>query len=473
MNIRKIALLNNTDYTISRPIVKTVVEDFKQSIIKNKDIFTYYLNNNTDTDFDSNDNVWNNAVNNSLLEVSYEKDTDSERALNNTVLRVNHYAIMLDKEIGYSVSPNTQYTKYILTLKYYDRNRNVLVRLLNYLKSAYSKDSLYQTHDVEYYYTIPDSVLALTKNIADIKGLNLYEYMESIALVELDFQKSRTNKYSIPVVREKQVSVISTLETDPYELKIDKDDNGYYVELPFRIDVEEPVSLMLEYPILVYNKPINDIFIPVTEIPKDAYTSSFYLKALGEIASNMRTYMDNNRPVIRIPLFDRWNIPEPSIEGMLPLVQFLLQIDENKPNELFNINDLISIMVNEKVVNYIKNRPGDHLFRIGRDIFLFKLYSNNEIADYDLYLDNDGIVKSKEPLDIKKQYHLVMYAIWDLNLLYNIDGKLEPLIPEYFDILKSIYLDPRENGGFTRYTVNILRIIAYTFNILDELDNKI
>jgi hypothetical protein len=71
MDIRKIALLNNVEQTITRPIIKTVVKDIKDRILRDEPL-EIWLNNNEDS-FETNKNVYDNEINQSTLEILYEE----------------------------------------------------------------------------------------------------------------------------------------------------------------------------------------------------------------------------------------------------------------------------------------------------------------------------------------------------------------------------------------------------------------
>lgn len=457
-------MIDNVEYTIHRPILTSIINDLKNSIFKNKDIYTEYLNNYEDSDFDSTNNIYDNNSKNEYLEISSEITSNEDRALENTVLRRNHKALLIDSSISFSVAPNTINTRFAITLKYYNKSKNSIVKLINKLKLSIINNSYYDQHEVKYYYTLPVNLLILIKNINTLKNgvnTNYYPYLNTIATNSIDYVNSRTKDYSVPTIRENQ-PVIGNFETDFFNVnKIDKEDRGWYIELEYIVDIEIPTNLLVFYPMLINNKVIDTMFIPKGDTLTFIRGSSNVIDALSTITgSHFTDSIKNNLAILNYPIYDNFTPTVRVKPGMYRLISLLTKLNPINMFLLLNITSIENILVNKSVTDYIKTRVGNSLFNSYEDLFHFELYENEMITDKKLYIDNNFNIKSVKPLDINKTYRLILHCLYDLNMLTHRDRLQNDILTEYMDILSSISVDGRYDNNPSRYTVLITNIFT-------------
>jgi len=465
--IKRLVMLDGIEYTVHRPILTSVVNDLKKSIFKDEDIYTIYLNNLEDSDFDSTKNIYNNEVKNKILEISAEIISNEDMAMTNNVLRNNHNPILLDNDIMFKVMPNTINTVFNITLKYIDHSKSNIVKLLNHLKLTTINDSYYDQHNVEYYYDLPVNLLNLIRNIYTLKtnaSTPYYPYLNEIAVDSIDYVNSRTGDYSIPVIRERQ-PVMGNFETDFFSKnKIDKDDHGWYVELEYKLTIDIPTNLLIEYPILVNNKSIDKKYIPEDKhkhIDLIKGASNVIDALAGITGSYFNDRISNNEAIINFPIADEFTPGISNKPDMFRLISFMCMLDETKLSMLLNLQDIDNIIINKSIIEYMKTRVGNSLFNPYEDIFHFELFENNTLVDKKLFLDNDFNIKSKLPLDITKTYRLVLNTMYNLNDIPYLDGLTTSKLSEYMDILNSINVNGVYNMPNQMYTV----MLTYIFSV--------
>jgi hypothetical protein len=459
-------MLDNIEYTIHRPILTSIINDLKETVFKNKDIYTDYINNYEDSDFDSSKNIYNNNVKNERLEILSEIISNDNLALTNNVLRNNNKPLFVDDDITFRVIPNTINTTFNITLKYYNNSKNNIVKLLNKLKLSTINNNYFAQHTVEYYYNLPVGLLSLIKNINTLKNgedTAYYPYIDSITTEAIDYINSRTKDYSIPTVREKQ-PVIGNFETDFFSKnKLDKDEKGWYIELEYIVDIDIPTNLIVQYPILVNNKQINKLYIPDDKHTEIIYGASDVIDALYRVTGSYFTdRLRNDLAILNYPMCDEFKPTIKTKPNMLRLMSLMCKLDSKDLTTLMNLNDFDNIIINKDIITYLKTRIGTTLFNPYEDIFHFELYENNNLVDKQLYVDEEFNIKTDVELDITKTYRLIFNAMYDLNSIPYTDRLENDVLTEYMGILNTINIQGVYNTSPTMYSVMITYI--YTVN---------
>jgi len=434
----RLVMLNNIDNTIHKRVVNDIVNEVKTDWFSNKDIYTIYLNNLTDSEFESTKNIWSNEYKEKLLEVEYEViDTEELMYANNFNSGIWNNPIMLDKPIMFGVEPLDINTQYKVKFKLHAKSRVYLQRILNTLKSTMISSGVNKL-DVKtnYYYTIPKELLGLLKNIYKLKTGNdtgYYSYIENITIKPIDYLNSKSGDYQIPIYREEQ-EVIGFVDTETYDInRIERSENGWSLEFELTIEANIPRMLKVQYPLLVHNQMLDKIYYP----PQDKWIlvdPRGLLSAIDQyfMLNNINRTLTNNvhRSIISYPTFDQIEYIVPTKPGMIRLLSMLVVIDKDNPDIIFSINDLRSILYNKFIPDYLEKTVNDP-FTPYKDIFHIELFENRVIVDKDLYLDDNKIIRAKKELDLTKEYHVVISLVYDRAYLN--DVKIDNVILELLE----------------------------------------
>lgn len=461
--MRKIVMLSNIEYTIHRPIVSSVVEDLKENFFHESDLFVSYIDNKENNDFNSSDNIYTkNETLTKFIEVNPSIVTDEDKLLTNVVMRDIKRPILLDKKVLFDVSANTLRSIFTIHIKYYNKSKDSLIKMLNQLKLSTIADNYYDQHVVEYYYTLPKDLLRLIREIVDLKygkDKSYYKYLESIAKLPLEYLNSSSGEYNIPIVRERQ-PVIGNLEGDIATLELGNDNRGWFIEFDYKLEIEIPTFLIVNYPILVNNKVINEIFLPKETLIELIEGSDNIVDALyKQIGFSMHDEIRNGEPIIRYPSYDDFTFNVPQKPGMLRLISFLLIIEENS-DILLNLDDMISMFINQDTINYFKDHKSNRLFQPLEDIFYFELFENNRIVDYNLTITEDNYIKADRILDITKSYRLVLNGVYDFDYLIHKLKRRDPQMESYMEIIEKLKIRTVRHKETVLYTTMLNYIIA-------------
>jgi len=462
--MKKITMLSNTEYTVHRPIITSVINDLKERFFHDPELYVDYLDNNTNNEFTTTGNIkTHNKTHHSFLEVNSSIVTNDDNIMANPVLQNVRRPILLDRDIIFDVSMNTINTIFTLKLKFYDKNKDNLVKKVNQVKISMVTDNFYDQHRVEYYYTIPIPLLALIRNITDLKigkEESYYKYIESISKVNIDYLNSKGGEYKIPIVREIQ-PVLGNLETDLANVDIENDNKGFYIELDYLLEIETPTFLIIDYPIMVFNKTIDTQFIPEDNLIELVENADNLVAALyNQIGFSIHDEIRNGEALIRYPGYDDMEFKIPQKPGMLRLVSILLRVDPDNLNFITSLDNLRDLFFNDSLIDFFRLYKDRTLFNPLRNAFHFELFENDYIVDYKMRIDeNDNIVTST-PLDIKKTYRLVLNGLYDFNFLVNKDKLSSDGLAEYFEKIENINIRTTNNLETAFYTVMLSYIIA-------------
>jgi len=461
--LKRIVNINSVEYTIDREIARSLLNKIKEDVLRDENTRVYFVTSSEEDDFTASENLHTNKTLMSRTEVTYEKTTKGEYKYTNMLLRNNKNLLLLDTDHCLQSRLNTTYTTYTFNIKYMNRSKSAVLKVISLLKNLSNQDAAYVYADLDYYWYIPVPLLALLKDIYyKVTGnTDYYTYLEEIAQVPIDYVSMRDGDFKAPVIREQQPSVYATVDGDLYDLKPSKEDTWYYVEFTVTLELEVPSSMFIEYPILVNNQPIDEKFLPKDKFLEYVENGSIYDLALSRITSYQTSFRTMDA-IIRYPTYDEFSFPIELPYGSFRLASFLLTVDVNDLTLVLSMDELSSIISNTEVMDYIKTRYGNSLFKFGEDLFHFELYENCSKPDKGLYLDENGVIRTSEtnPLDPTKFYHLTMDVIWDLTLLDNIDLH-DTTLDDYINLLKSINVTDVPIELPSQFKVNYFTILAY------------
>jgi len=459
---KKVVLLDNFEYTIQQELMKSITKDITQKLLLLKDVQTFYVSNYEDNNLERAKNTYDNNKWLDYLEVYIDKTTN-DMEMSTTILREYYNMYFYDKDVGLRIHPITYQNRYNIRFKYFTSYRNKLVKLINTLKASTINDSAYMQHMVNYFFTIPTDLLLLLKNIYNLKTGkdDYYTYLKNIAQVPIDFINSRTKEYQIPVIREQQ-GIYGNFNNDFLDInKIEKEDSGYYIELEYTIDIELPTSLLVIYPLVVCNKPIDDKFIPKIDRPMIIPGANKVVDATW-LMNRIKYAYDyaNLRPILSYPEQDDFTPSVPQYPDTVRLLTILVTISENDKRTLANLNDVLSFIVNNDFKEYILNHPHkEQLTKLYEDIVYIELFENEYPRDGIITIDSNNNIIATEDLDICKTYRIA------LNIVYNIDAINLPIRETYTEsylnklsnVISSLNIDPE----YTQQYRVLIEMISY------------
>lgn len=432
------SVLYSLEETIDRPIDITVSNDFKELIglrYGKHDIYTTF--DSEDHTVMENGGLTGKRNTNKMVE-EYMVVTATEEGEENqsSVLapeRLRQGEIFKDYETGVSISALRYFKHRHLTLTYYTKSKTKAIALIEKLRTCDIMNYGRKRHKIEYHFDIPYGVTRFLSHVNGLRNKRL-EPEERLDIVDyvIKFSNqliSRKNvsgnlpyKYNL-AVREHQYDVQGVLMDDTYTLQKEKGENGYwYITFSYDIWYQKPTMLLLDYPILIWNTPIDFKYTkvvarPVAQIPVKGRPDPVWygLYHLGKPYTEMLPY--NWQTAISIPAVDKFdNWPNDGIYQ--DICSFLIMVDDKDRYNLLNIKHLPQVTLRSSFLRYLLEFP-ETISESRCGLFHFLLYRNGE-RDYKnpIVLDKDGNLTTEFPMQIKSTYRVIIRIVKDLDYIH-------------------------------------------------------
>ena len=410
--------IDGLEHTFIQPVVKKIVDDINTKIIRDPDASFYNLGNYDRENVGVGDNVEDNTIYGPMLYVQYEIEDDEEMMLGTSNYNPANKMILLDRDNGFNIRPSYRPIKLSLTITYKSRSKTNFNRIIQRLRSHYDSSGYTIIHNLEYSFLIPNNILALVKDINTLKDndLSLHDYIDSISLFKLDYTKKANTTRSTPVFRGSFNSIFGSIDTNPSDLTIEKQDDPYYsMEINYSVKIKQPDNLFIQYPIIVNNKRLPKLWIPDESAGKSVSNAESNV-SISSVIGNYNRLRDNNIVMHRIPTYDNFYPLAYDDKNFIRIVSILLEIDPSNPSLLFNIDDLKFIGFPILFIEYLKLCDNE-VFHLYNSLVHVELYENNDKKDYGLYKDDSNNVRTTTPLKVKGTYHLVINVINEKTLI--------------------------------------------------------
>jgi len=252
--------INNLQYTIYKPIVASMVKHFATKFLRHPDILVIYNENNDMFGEDMINTNYDNQYKKEWITVDYEISHDDSYMLTNSIRGNDGINLFRDGDIGFSIQSIPITHTFNITLKVFDKFKNRLSRLLNDFQLGEINDTNYMILNAETFFTVPNNVVTLIKHICDLKyGKNVvdwYKYFERYSFIETDRLNSKSGDSFVPIYRINYNDLAVWTEVGFLDKKIEKEDDGYSLELTLKFSFDVLIGMNLFYPILIANKPI-------------------------------------------------------------------------------------------------------------------------------------------------------------------------------------------------------------------------
>ena len=418
--ITKIAMLSGVEHTVLIPMINKVTEDINKKIIKDDKAFINNITQYDNDDAEMANNLYNPDLGKTMLEVSYDIEDNEDLAMTTSTYKPVNKIILLDKDNGVSLRPRYVSSDITIKFKYYSKSKIAVKNIKSRLRTYYLTSGYTIIHELPYSFLYPSSILSLLKNISKLKNMELFNYIESNVTYKIDYAVKRGSDYKVPSFRGIEAGIMGSMSTEPKDITIEKDDKTYYtLEFDYIINIQRPMALAVQYPILVNNKKLDDIWLPKEELAVSREPSNNKFDIRNVIGKFYRGGKNTNDILYRVPTYDNFVPGFTKYDNdRIKLISLLIEVNPSDNKLLFNIDDLKYVGMPEFILEYMKLSRDVKLFKLGYSLFYINLYEGNYIRDKKLYLTDTNDIKTLESLDSSKTYHLLISVVTDLGLLY-------------------------------------------------------
>ena len=435
--ITKISLLTNDRVTVLTPIIKTVINDINEKIFKDTDA-KIYMGKKYSSDGVTMERDVGKQIGESEIDVSTDiKDVD-QLELRANIKNPRNKVIINDPLTKFNLAPIFVSTTITFNFKYYNPSRIKVRDVLNKLKIYFNHTSNVMKHNIEFGYSLPDNINKLLTNIKQLSLNNdsYLDYVRSISPDQFDVATDRSNQYQIPFYRYEVIDQLGYFTDVPNDITIEKgSDSDYAVEFNYKLDVQRPIALLCNYPLMVNNKSLDKVWLPANSVNVAVPTRNKE-EMLKYVIANM--FNKSKSEMLRFPTYDEFNPSLTSTPDYLPrLASVLLQVNKNNPNELLNINDLVVTGLPDLLIKYMKRFSIEELTNVRESAVYLELFKGNYVTKVDMQMDETFNITTSVPLEVSNVYHLVISIFADKDTLKINDAvrlNLTDDIYKYFNV---------------------------------------
>lgn len=480
--------LHGIEESITRPILIQVVSDVKTLLGLKKDIFTIFnpKDNLNKQKTESGDVIGKNTITADKITIEYEENSEDLGGINLIPSRPDFKPIYKDDDIGSKFTPICHSRKLTIQFRYINKSKSKVFSIANKLKLLPSSDSADRLHDLEYSYLIPNFLSKLLMEINNLKNtripdgekLSLEQYIDNTFDNRLDFANTLDGDItkSELAIREAQLDIEGYFTDDLESLKPEYDDTegAWVLDFTYELQYEKPVTLLITYPILIYNNVIDKFFRTFNNVKQKRDFREIRTGRAQDMYNVVQREQDVNDPLflapknyyLKIPEFDTYTLPNNSSKYMR-LCSILTQVDEIDNTILFNLNEIPKLKLKKVYYDYLLlNR--DHISKEYETIILLELYQDDK-KDYTnkIYIENDGTLKSTIGLDYKKTYRVTLSILLDPDCL----------VTKFKEQLKQIVkadlnTQPRVDGTSILQFKKYYQHINYYYMYWDRIHNR-
>ena len=365
-----------------------------------------------------------------LVEGSEEGEEDEATVLRPE--RLNQGEILQDPDIGLRVSAIRYAKKRRIKVTYFSQSKTLVNSIVEKLRTFDIMNHGQKKHKLEYYFNLPNNLIGLLKHITELKNKRApKEEHKDVVQYILDNQVqfiSRNNttvgtpyKFDLSV-REMVGECTGLCVTDTYTINKEKEDTKHwYLEFEYDIWYHKPTMLMIDYPILVWNTPIDSRYSNTAERPVRR------LPYIGKGDSIRNGLFDLARPysflrpiryrnTINIPHHDDfYNYPTDHMYSNV--CSILIIVSDEDPYDVLNIQHIPMFNIKPTFINYLLKFHYEATEKF-QSLFNFVLYKNHQ-PDYKnkITMDEHGNITTEFPMDVRGTYRVVMRVLNDLEVM--------------------------------------------------------
>lgn len=282
-------------------------------------------------------------------------------------------------------------------------------QIMEFYSQQYNENDIYKTHQVQYFYTIPDKTLLFLHTLFKLKDvsldpptINFAEYCKSISNGEIISKVNRDDPSKLAIGFQRSNLTITGLmdgELGEYEVeKVDQVVDRFVYNFSYVVVFGRPNMLHMRYPIAVDNKSIPDTLISTYE--KDEYLKDKNVSSANSLFTTSR--VPSIQPLImfypftQLPIEDDWRnftMYYRSFEKLwFPRLTALMKVDDNGIATSNLIEDAAPLMGEATALVFEESlkmtTPED--FANGRALFQ-PMYFNNDhvVSDTKITLDDN------------------------------------------------------------------------------------
>lgn len=487
--------------SITRPVSLNVLDDLKQVLYLNRAMRTKLYNQVESFNTMSQNGplgLSENAPKMEEIKFTVEENTNTDTLITTSSNYIDYIPILHDKEINAYVKPIYVESEIKFSIKYKTKSKTNAGNFINMLRLSAAESNFVLYHNIEYMFYIPPEILELFLDISLLKhnvtkdNTNYEDYLIKHSDGRLSIVgglDGNTNNMNI-VAKERQRDVVGYFESDIIDTKESYDENEttWIAEFNYTLKYNKPISIVVSYPILVYNQVLPEKYLVMADLLGDKGKQNFPTTIMNDnfnifnntnVIEREMNKLNVKNGFLNIPNFDLWK-PKLGIPYYTPIFSVLVMLSPEDLRSLLNLKDLSDYELNNDILDCLLKGEWQYICKRYKSIFYLTLYENDKlIADGVINIDADLNVFANRDLDLTKTYRVVFSILTDLaaadkNILdrmykcdkvYNLALKALSIkntsLNKRLNKTDMIILYNAKNAKLNRYTVMVNTILSF------------
>lgn len=356
------------------------------------------------------------------VSISVTESFPEGSVLTTAVLRPEQLTVFTDNDLFVSMKPVYNRTELRFTIEVRTQDQTSANQFRAALCNNFSRGFAEHLHEISYHYPIPQEFLVILFEIHQLReqqhGLNedLGAYIRRCMTPRFTSITNQIGKHHTLAIRETQLRTLGWFDTNLTLDKFEREDAGgsYRLSFDYVFQYDQCSAMVMQYPIMIHNQMLNPKFRPSEPI-YDWWAK--YIEAGASISdmlilSNPLWTSVGGYNGLSVPHFDDW-LPKAEPPSTLALLRILLDVNLADRHEILNLNQLGDYQLKVEVLDYLMANP-ESLLKPKGGAFGLQLYEGYEVMSLGGFeVDHTLAIRSKEPLDPRKIYHLVIYVNYD------------------------------------------------------------
>lgn len=424
--------IKDLDISVSRRVVLSVVRSvLAHTSLEDKDAFKIAYAGDSEVELET--GSYNNSPeepngvvygNRGKLTIDVNEQTDLDNLLSTSYIRDNEQVFIEDKDLGLYIKPDYVMKNVTIEMTYRASTENAVREWSDNILRRLHTGFNYLPHEIEYTLLMEPMFMALLLEIYNKReaqagyGESFKEWFESICIVP--YTKLVKQDGTEPVLSFNQTASTvygSFNSSDVPEPKRNESLSTYEINLSYEFQYLKPISFLMKYPLVVHNQVINPVWIDTKAHYDESKIAGYKSEVLRRFdALTHESPVAGKYEIINIPHFDDWN-DEVGVDGMSLISRIMIKVD---PNDLTKIADLKDLKVAKFTDEYLEQIRKYRSRITGNKLWLMYmcLYQDNiRLGDKEIYIDEDLVLRSIRPLNLRKTYRFLTYALSDFKMV--------------------------------------------------------
>lgn len=363
------------------------------------------------------------------LEVQPKEEAIEYRVIANPLQNDDQPPVFHHPGIGLSIYPIRNHVRLILSCTYRTETREQYTRFIHELQKTIASTHMETLFEVSYNMQLHDYTVAALYHAYQLseptlqEGYDFREWLEKYTFGQMKLSTSFDGNNTTFVIPEMQSCVQGWIEstTAPEGNKTGQGSN-YEVSFDIIVEYDKPEMWVLDIPLVICNEVVSEHFRPIERYtPAKVHglrsTHRYWLDMISDFRNPKLKPHTNEYTGYRIPEFDDWQTTN-RLPATVDIVRSLILVDEDDAHQVMNVLELEQIIqFSDNLKRYFKIFSEDLVSWYDLPL-TFQLYEGNRLYDkLSVYVDENLNIRTKEPLDKRKTYHLTLTFLTDWSRL--------------------------------------------------------